>query len=197
MRHWNPLIAEVDIIVVIAVIVRLVNDSNMDGSNDKNKNKEVLQPVQAEVMDRESVVPEKKAEEIMRVRRGDPDRGFFKLAHIVWWILCLGGMSATFIIANTDGPVPSLRPLEAIGLYIFGSIENLKILFNLAVLAHVIEAQIAVYICLVELRLQSWPIWAIQTLLLGYPSLSLLLERKRVLLRGSVTDTAKESSKNK
>ena len=169
-------------------------------SSNKPSNKNTTgEVVKAKTMDRESIVvkEDKGDDEMMQVRLGDPNPGFFRVAHFVWWLLCVGGMTVTFIIAHSDGPIPALKPLEIIGLSIFGSRDNMKILFNLAVLAHLIEAQIAIYICLVELRLHSWPLWAIQTMLLGYPSLGMLIERKTYLLRGSVADAAKESAKNK
>ncbi len=63
-------------------------------------------------------------------------------------------------------------------MWLFGSRERVRLVFHLALGAHVIEAQYAVYVCITQLRLNSWPFWGIQTFLLGWPSLSLLLQRR-------------------
>jgi hypothetical protein len=108
--------------------------------------------------------------------------GWFQCAHLVWWILCIGGMICTHVIAHADGPVRHILPLDILALKVFGTRDNLKVIFNLACLAHVFEAQYAIYVCTFQLGLtDSWPLWGIQTVLLGYPSLSLLLKRRTEL----------------
>jgi len=106
---------------------------------------------------------------------------FFKAPNLIWFILCIGGMASLFLIAYSDKPVRHLLPLDQLALAIFKTRSNLKAVFNLACLAHFFEAQYAVYICTSQLRLTSWPFWAVQTMLLGYPSLYLLLERRDML----------------
>jgi hypothetical protein len=131
------------------------------------------------VMDRESKAsPKGIVTTNIKEEREKYDALFFKMPHLVWWICCLGGMILTFVIARAEGPVMAILPVDRLALAIFGTRKTLQYVFNLAVLAHFVEAQYAVYVCTFQLRLSSWPMWALQTLLLGYPSLSLLLERR-------------------
>ena len=141
-----------------------------------------------------------KAQAANVTKGNDKNRGFFKVPHLVWWILCIGGMACTHIIGHAEEPVRHLLPLEIVALKIFGSRDNLKIVFNLACLAHILEAQYAVYICAFQLKLtDTWPLWALQTALLGYPSLSLLIERRTELIRiYAANEAAKQhAQKNK
>ena len=139
-------------------------------------------------------------EEVIGVRRGDPNHRFYRVPHFMWWILCIGGMTACFIISNAKEPVQALLPLDNFAMAVFGSRETLKKVFALAVIAHVVEAQIACYICMVELRLHTWHMWAVQTILLGYPSLRLLLARRRELMathEDASASNTRETKKNK
>jgi len=106
---------------------------------------------------------------------------YFEVPNLIWFILCIGGLTCLFFIAYSEKPVRHLLPLDALAIAIFKSRANLKVLFNFACLAHFFEAQYAVYVCTSQLGLTSWPFWAVQTFILGYPSLSLLLERRRML----------------
>jgi len=108
-------------------------------------------------------------------------QAFFKMPHLIWFILCIGGMSALFLIAYADAPVRHILPLDNLAMYIFRSRATLKVVFNLAVVAHFVEAQYAVFVCTSQLGLTTWPFWALQTFILGYPSLALLLERRDML----------------
>jgi len=139
--------------------------------------------------------------EILEVRRGDPNHRFYRVPHFIWWVLSIGGMTLLFIIASAKEPVQALLPLDNFALAVFGSRKTLQTVFALSVIAHVIEAQIACYICMVELRLHTWHMWAVQTVLLGYPSLRLLLARRRELMgtheSASSEGTNTEAKKNK
>jgi hypothetical protein len=119
-----------------------------------------------------------KEKDAATVERQRYNEYFFKVPSLVWWILCIGGMVITGIIAYSESTVHHLLPLDVFAVWLFGSRERVKLVFHLALGAHVIEAQYAVYVCITQLRLNSWPFWAIQTFLLGWPSLSLLLSRR-------------------
>ena len=72
----------------------------------------------------------------------------------------------------------SAYKLRLFALFIFQSQENLRIVFQLACLTHVIEAIIALYYAFSIGCQSTWLLWFIQTLLVGYPSLGILVNRK-------------------
>jgi hypothetical protein len=74
-------------------------------------------------------------------------------------------------------PVAATTSLQ---LWLFGSRRNVRSVWLSAVAAHVFEAALAVSQARFR-RLRSWPLWGLQTLLLGYPSLSRLSARLTVV----------------
>lgn len=145
-------------------------------------------------MDRDSIAPvqQKKEKEMRRAEDviskeeladlyQNYNRHFFKSPSFIWWFLCLGGMICTAIIAYAKEPVRHLLPLEMLAFAIFGTREKLRVIFQFACVAHLIEAQYAAYICMFQLKILTWPLWACQTFLLGWPSLSILIARRKQL----------------
>lgn len=93
------------------------------------------------------------------------------------WFLVVGGMLSVFAAAYLPdfGPVPLLR---AIALFFFRSMWGIRVVFFLAVAAHIGEG------------IYAWKLakkvdpansrgWFLQTFALGFPSLRLLLKRAR------------------
>jgi len=97
--------------------------------------------------------------------------------------LILFGMWACHA-ASEGAPMPhsTLEPIRSLGLFLFRSEAVLRAVFWLAVLAHVYEGFLG-------LRF-AWKVrpgaigfamfWLVQTLLVGYPSLRLIKEQRRV-----------------
>ncbi len=75
--------------------------------------------------------------------------------------------------------MPVLAPFNDLGLFLFRSQFGIQIVFLLAVLAHVGEAIYAVRVATEKECTNRKIAWFIQTLLLGYPSLRLLLAREK------------------
>lgn len=113
------------------------------------------------------------------------DHDFFAFASPIYTVLVLLGMSLLAMSAFRDMAVPLgsgllsrllLAPSEALGLAIFRSQLNLQYVFYGAVAVHVLEALVA-WAVADKVCKNTQGMWIAQTLLLGYPSLSLLLER--------------------
>ena len=78
------------------------------------------------------------------------------------------------------------RSIEKFALNLFFSRMNLKIVFWSAVFAHVFEAYLAYSTTKrLAMKLDVTAAWTLQTLILGYPSLSLLLHREKMLQQSS------------
>lgn len=133
---------------------------------------------------------------------------YFRFAPLIMWVLIGFGMGTLYYYGYSTEPgdatevlwkqwsqdyksVPLWRfyfnsssyKLRAFALFIFQSQENLRILFQLACLTHVIEAAFALYYAISIGCRSTWLIWGIQTLLLGYPSLKFLVNRKALMRR--------------
>jgi len=96
---------------------------------------------------------------------------------LLTWILVLGGIFLVFLCVYV--PAPFMGPLECVrslGLLIFRSREVLRIIFYLALLAHLVEG---IYAWMVARKAdrKNAKGWFWQTLALGYPSLQYLLKR--------------------
>ncbi|GAB4833047.1 hypothetical protein Ancab_007105 [Ancistrocladus abbreviatus] len=93
------------------------------------------------------------------------------------WLLCIVGMISLFAVAFLP-EFPLLSPLRALSLFLFRSIQTLRIIFFAAVATHVGEAAYAWHLArkVDPANVKGW-IW--QTFLLGYPSLRLLLRRAK------------------
>ncbi len=109
-----------------------------------------------------------------------PQDNFFQFAHWIWYILVLLGL--TLLGLTSFLPDEYLHNNEVLalvlqlGLYIFQSKFGLQILFYCAILTHFLEA---VFSCIIAIQLcpNTVMMWFVQTLVLGYPSLRLLLKR--------------------
>ena len=99
-------------------------------------------------------------------------------------------MSFLFLFAYAIPPAPFLPHqqmsftsiLKNINYYIlvvFGSQFTLQVMFKVAAAIHIIEAVIAFALSIEMGCTNTFPLWTLQTLLLGYPSLRLLLRRRK------------------
>jgi len=88
----------------------------------------------------------------------------------------------------------TLSACRTLGILLFGSQRNLKSLFVAAVGAHVIESAMSVSVAR-YMKLETWPLWGLQTLLLGYPSLRILRQRLHDLSNKNRSDD-KKANKN-
>lgn len=70
---------------------------------------------------------------------------------------------------------PWVEPVREVGLYLFGSQENLQMMFVGACLLHVMEGLLSIVYAVKEgYSYLQILMWFIQTSLLGYPSLRLI-----------------------
>eukprot|EP01041_Mallomonas_annulata_P012629 gene12629-26593_t len=107
---------------------------------------------------------------------------YFKTPSVSWWIGIVGAFLVHGIIAygNDDSEINRLlKPVYDFGLLIFYSKEGLKIVFNVAVILHVLECIYATYLAISLGCKNTWYLWTIQTFILGFPSLKLLLALKK------------------
>jgi nucleoside-diphosphate-sugar epimerase len=120
------------------------------------------------------------------------NQDYFRFAPLVMWVLVVGGMAVTFILGyelypwNDSFRTIVLNPLLRIGLLLFRSLLGLKVLFWTAVLAHILEAFLALQALQGNEYSNTWQLWFLQTLFLGYPSLKLIYERNRFMTRAKV-----------
>lgn len=111
---------------------------------------------------------------------------YFEAPALSWWVSVIAGMVLTGIVAfcDAEGAVLKsalIRPINALALAIFRSQFNLKILFWTAVLTHVGEACWAVHLAMMAGCFNTWKLWAVQTFILGYPSVQLLYRRQKFM----------------
>ncbi|XP_078165407.1 uncharacterized protein LOC144560123 [Carex rostrata] len=97
--------------------------------------------------------------------------------NIFVWIAIILGMLATFAVAFLP-PVGPIKPLLALGLFIFRSVLALKILFVVAVGLHLGEGAYAWFLAR-KVDPANASGWFWQTVMIGFPSLRLLLKRSR------------------
>eukprot|EP00457_Paulinella_chromatophora_P005413 gb/GEZN01005430.1/.p1 GENE.gb/GEZN01005430.1/~~gb/GEZN01005430.1/.p1 ORF type:complete len:483 (-),score=32.85 gb/GEZN01005430.1/:91-1539(-) len=122
------------------------------------------------------------------------NENFFEFSVLIWWILVIGGMSLTGMLGGMVSKEciassPFLTFFDGIAKGIFHSQENIMIVFQLAVATHVLEATWAIKVAREDGCSNTWWMWFIQTLVLGYPSLGLLYKRRQWLRnRTSTTD---------
>lgn len=129
------------------------------------------------------------AEKIARRYREElTNAEYFETPTLSWWIPIVLGMALTGIVAfcDADGAVLQsalIKPVNTLALTIFRSQPNLKILFWAAVLTHVGEACWAVHLATMFGCFNTWKLWAMQTVILGYPSVQLLYKRQNFILK--------------
>jgi hypothetical protein len=123
----------------------------------------------------------------------DKDIYYFKSPNMITWSLVLGGMYTLYLSAFHTATTPTtpvsstsspfsiewfLKYNEQLGLLIFRSKFGLKMAFYAAMSTHMIEGIYAGKVALVDQHLSFTTsfAWFTQTFLLGYHSLSLLLQ---------------------
>jgi hypothetical protein len=124
-----------------------------------------------------------------RFRRSLSNENYFDMPSAPWWAAILAGMGLLGIVAYADPhgatlQLPVIKQVNWLGLTIFGSQRNLQYMFVAAVVTHCCEAVAAMWLATVEGCKGTWGLWGVQTALLGYPSLRLLYERRRLLREG-------------
>ncbi|KAK8937083.1 3beta-hydroxysteroid-dehydrogenase/decarboxylase isoform 1 [Platanthera zijinensis] len=97
--------------------------------------------------------------------------------NIFLWIYVIGGMMSLFYTAFLP-TIGLLKWLNTLGLLIFRSVWNLRLVFYVSVLLHVGEA---IYVWFRSRRVDPLNAtgWFWQTFLLGFPSMKLFLKRAR------------------
>lgn len=66
--------------------------------------------------------------------------------------------------------------IDEIAMLIFYNRSNLQILFQLASCVHILESIFAIYLAVIyHYKFKEVTLWALQTLIIGYPSLRLLI----------------------
>uniref|UniRef100_A0A914H696 Transmembrane protein 254 n=1 Tax=Globodera rostochiensis TaxID=31243 RepID=A0A914H696_GLORO len=103
-------------------------------------------------------------------------REHFEFAGIVWWLLILPALSLTFLV--------NVSWLGAVGQFVYKlgtEHPDLILIINLlAWSAHLLEAVCALYLTdALHISHRCSLLWFLQTLLLGFPSLRLLLKLRR------------------
>lgn len=129
------------------------------------------------------------SERLARYYASFPNDHFFRLAAWWWYGSIATGMTLLYIVAYLlrdqaagDARSDALRAnvviagAEWLGLLVFRSRVHLQLVFLLACLTHLAEACIALYLARYHFPQQQL-LWFIQTLMLGFPSLSLIFER--------------------
>ena len=105
-----------------------------------------------------------------------------------WWVGVCGGMLACGAAAYGPAHLPVwLAWARVAGVRLFGGLNGIKAVFWAAVAAHCYEGSVAWRIASKN-EPQNAAGWALQTAVLGYPSLSLLQARhakKRTAARGT------------
>lgn len=114
---------------------------------------------------------------IERIVNGDSYAGCrmiqFKLVSIYWYLTIPQLLAVLWCISYHPDSFSVCYYIERFALTIFSNHENLKLLFNVAILIHYLESIVACYICLTH-EGTSFGIsllWFLQTLLLGGVSL--------------------------
>jgi len=114
---------------------------------------------------------------------------YFDFPPIILWILIIYGLIMLTLVALLD-PIdpmsilhsPFISPINQLAYFIFQNQFNLQIILILAIVAHILESMYAMILARGKLDCRNtWYLWVIQTLLLGYPSLRLLIERERFM----------------
>jgi len=118
---------------------------------------------------------------------------YFDFPPIILWILIFYGLIMLSLVALLDPMNPSsilhsplVSPVNQLAYIIFQNQFNLQIVLLLAISAHVFESVYAMYLAIRRLDCRNtWLLWGIQTLLLGYPSLRLLIARESFMISNS------------
>ena len=127
------------------------------------------------------------ADEYMLMGAPGESRDFFRLVPLKWYVPILGGLYACYCVAFQE---PSewdgwglayavvMRGLLSLGLAIFRTKFMLVLVFYAAIIAHAMEATYAFVVARELGCVNTWPLWVIQTLVFGGPSLTILTARR-------------------
>ena len=113
-------------------------------------------------------------------RKNLTNENYFRIANPLWYLPCVGGLLLTYHYAFCDSSQVFMPPLFELGLFLFRSQFGIQIVFLIACLAHIGEAMYAFSVAQSVGCTNTKIAWFFQTLLLGYPSLRLLLSRSIV-----------------
>lgn len=105
------------------------------------------------------------------------------IAHPLWWISILFGMSLTGVLALSDAGYALWS--EHVTTLI--SRQLVQQIFIVAVFLHVLEASVAYRLAIKLGHKKSAAAWALQTLMLGYPSLGKLVNQNKHSNKGGLT----------
>uniref|UniRef100_A0AC35TWB2 Short-chain dehydrogenase/reductase family 16C member 6 n=1 Tax=Rhabditophanes sp. KR3021 TaxID=114890 RepID=A0AC35TWB2_9BILA len=111
------------------------------------------------------------------------EKYFFKSPSEFWWILITMSLLVNYLVWTNVTLLP-LGYMGPVGTFL-GRFEKewnwiAQLTNYLALIAHVGEALLATYYCsLLNLTMDSTILWFFQTLVLGFPSLSILISKKR------------------
>lgn len=117
------------------------------------------------------------------------DSSYFRRASIFWFIIIPFGMSLLALLAfffppslpMSGSPASAAEFFQLINFYVLIAFQSqfvLQIILYLAVAIHVGEALLAYVVATRMGCVKTRGYWAAQTLLLGYPSLRLLLQKR-------------------
>jgi hypothetical protein len=87
------------------------------------------------------------------------------------------GMFSLYKVAfQSQFSIKYLFYIDEIAMFIFYNRSNLQILFQLASCVHILESILAIYLAVIyHYKFKEIILWALQTLIIGYPSLRLLI----------------------
>ena len=118
------------------------------------------------------------------------NENYFACPHPLWWLLICGGLALLHAVAFHSSycmaRIPLLAPVDSFAMLLFRSRSNLMVLYYVAWLLHAAEALYAVRVAK-SIGCGSAHLWAVQTLLLGGPSLNLLFARRTAAAEYVVT----------
>lgn len=90
--------------------------------------------------------------------------------------IIFGMFSLHQVAYQTHFSIKYLFYIDEIAMFIFYNRSNLQILFQLASCVHILESILAIYLAVsYHCNFKEITFWALQTLIIGYPSLRLLI----------------------
>lgn len=121
---------------------------------------------------------------------GSINSNYFRFAGVMWTSIITFGMTTLFLFAYVVPPVlmqpdealTFMTALQSMNYYVllgFGSQYVLQVIFIGAVVIHILESMVACALSIDMGCKNTYIYWTLQTLLLGYPSLRLLLLRRQ------------------
>lgn len=116
-----------------------------------------------------------------------PFRPRFQLANVPLSLLIFFGMWLCWVASSGVDPLPLAgitAPLKSLGLFFFRAEWMIRIVFWMAIAAHLLESMFAArFAWRCGCGAGMLVAWTIQTALVGYPSLKLIKEQRREQLR--------------